>query len=141
MKSLILPGGTAAIIVAGAIGLGPALAAAEGHGTTGYFVAEFQNCNKSDCGWSGNFMTSDGQVTRLNVGFQGPHGTLHAGDRLAALDTGDPSGVYARHGSRDWIGDLAAIVVGAIGFGLWAWRVPYRAARRRAHRDIPLTPD
>lgn len=131
----IIPIGTAAIIAAGAIEFGPALAAAEGHGTAGYFVAEFQKCNKSDCDWSGNFVAPDGRVTRWDVGFLGPHGALYRGDRLAALDTGDPSSVYARHGSRDWIGALAAIVVGAIGFGLWAWRVPYRAARRRARRD------
>ena len=31
--------------------------------------------------------------------------------------------------------DLAYIVFGAIGFGLWAWRVPYRTARRRARRN------
>ena len=47
----------------------------------------------------------------------------------------DTARVYARHGSRDWMTDLANIVFGAIGFGLWAWRVPYRTARRRARRN------
>jgi hypothetical protein len=141
LRWLILPGATAAMIVAGAIEFGPALAAAEGHGTAGYFVAEVENCNKSRCGWTGNFVVPDGRVTLRKVGFMGPHGTLYRGDRLAALDAGDPAGaVYARHGSRDWIADLASIVVGVIGFGLWAWRVPYRAARRRARRDRFLIP-
>jgi hypothetical protein len=128
------------MILVGAIQFGPALAAAEGHGTAGHFVAEVENCNNGRCSWTGNFLAPDGRVTIRNVGFMGPHGTLYRGDRLAALDTGDPAGVYARHGSRDWIADLASIVVGVIGFGLWAWRVPYRAPRRRAHRDRFLIP-
>jgi hypothetical protein len=58
----------------------------------------------------------------------GPHGTLYQGATLAALDTGDPAEVYARHGSRDWMADLAAIVAAGLGFGLWAWLVPYQTA-------------
>ena len=69
----------------------------------------------------------------------GPHSTLYQGDRLAALDTGDALNVYARHGSRKWIADLACAVIGAIGFGLWAWSVPYRTARRRARLNGFLT--
>lgn len=140
LKWLIPPGAAAALIVGGAIEFGPAFAAAEGHGTAGYFVAEHGNCSKSGCGWTGNFVAPDGRVTRSNVGFMGPHGTLYRGDRVAALDTGDPSAVYARHGSRDWITDLAFIVVGVIGFGLWAWLVLYRTAHRRAQRDRFLNP-
>jgi hypothetical protein len=33
--------------------------------------------------------------------------------------------------------DLAFIVVGVIGFGLWTWRVPYRTARRRVRPYLP----
>jgi hypothetical protein len=135
LKWIIFPVATALLLLVGAIQFGPALAAAEGHGTAGYFVAEVENCEKGRCGWTGNFVAPDGRVTLRNVGFMGPHGTLYRGARLAALDTGDGAEVYARHGSHDWMADLAFIVVGVIGFGLWAWRVPYRTARRRVRRD------
>jgi len=141
LKWLVFPVAAAGLLLMGAVQFGPALAAAAGHGTAGYFVAEVESCGKYGCEWTGNFVAPDGRVTLRSVGFKGPHGTLYRGDRLAALDTGDPSSVYARHGSRDWIGALAAIVIGVIGFGLWAWRVPYRAARRRARRDRFVIPE
>lgn len=140
LKWLIIPVATVGLVLFGATTIGPALAAAEGHGTPGYFVAEVENCNKSGCGWTGKFVASDGRVTLGNMSFMGPHGTLYRGDRLAALDTGDAAYVYARQGSRNWIADLAFIVVGVIGFGLWAWRVPYRTARRRARDNAFLIP-
>jgi hypothetical protein len=49
--------------------------------------------------------------------------------------------VYAKHGSRYWIADLAFIVIGAIRVVLWVWRVPYRTARRQVRRDAFLVPD
>lgn len=140
LKWLTLPVLGAVLILAGAIQFRPALAAAGGHGTAGYFVAEVEQCTKGNCGWTGNFMTPDGRVTLRNVSFMGPHGTLYRGARLAALDTGDAASVYARHGSRNWIADLAMMVIGTIGFGLWLWRVPYRTARRRVRRDASLIP-
>lgn len=114
------------LLWAGAVSFGPALAAAEGHGTVGYFVAEAEHCLKNRCGWSGNFVTPDGRVTRWNVGFMGPHGTLYQGARLAALDTGDRSEVYARHGSRDWMADLAIIVVAVLASGYGPGSCPTR---------------
>jgi hypothetical protein len=144
LKWILFPVGTALLLWAGAISFGPALAAAERHGTVGYFVAEAENCSRGSCGWSGNFVIPDGRVTRRNVSFMGPHGTLYRGAIVAALDTGGPWEVYARYGSRDWMADLAAIVVGVLGFGLWAWLVPYQTARRLARRNEwgnwPLSP-
>lgn len=134
-KWVIIPFGTAAFVIAGGVEIGPALAAAEGHGTLGYFVAETENCSKYGCGWTGTFVTLGNQATRLNVDFSGPHGAFYRGDRVPAIDTGGPDGVFARHGSAGWVGDLALIIVGAIGFGLWSWRVPYRIVRRRLRGD------
>jgi hypothetical protein len=130
LKWIVFPAAIIFMLVAGAIRFGPALAAAEGRGTAGYFVAETENCSKDGCSWTGNFVAPDGRVTLRNVDFSGPHGTLYRGARFAAIDAGDSARVYARHGSRDWMTDLAYIVLGVIGLGLWAWRVPYRAARR-----------
>jgi hypothetical protein len=134
LKWLIVPLCVGALLFIGAIQIGPAIAAAEGHGTAGYFVAETELCSsKYGCnGWTGDFVATDGRVMRRNVNFMGPHGALYRGDRLAALDTGDASHfVYARRGDYYWIADLAMIIIGAVGFGLWAWLVPHRAMRRR----------
>ena len=135
LKWIVFPAAAIFMLVAGTIQFGPALGAAQGHGTAGYFVAETENCSKDGCNWTGNFVAPDGQVTLRNVGFIGPHGTLYRGARLAALETGDTAKVYAAHGSRDWMADLAGIVFGVIGFGLWAWCVPYRTARLWARRN------
>jgi hypothetical protein len=134
-KWIFVPAAIAFVVVQCAIDFGPALAAAEGHGTAGYFVAETERCAADTCSWAGDFVTPDGRVTLRNVHFSGHQGTLYQGARLAALYTGSRSEVYARNGSRRWIGDLAGLVLGAIGLGMWAWRVPYRALRRRARRD------
>ena len=135
LKWIVFPAAAIFMLVAGTIQFGPALGAAQGHATAGYFVAETENCSKDGCNWTGNFVAPDGQVTLRNVGFIGPHGTLYRGARLAALETGDTAKVYAAHGSRDWMADLAGIVFGVIGFSLWAWCVPYRTARLWARRN------
>jgi hypothetical protein len=119
------------MVVTGANRFGPALAAAEGHGTPGYFVATTENCSKDGCSWAGHFMTADGRIILRDVGLKGPQGPMYPGDRIAALDTGADGAVFARHGERNWMADLALIVAGAIAFGLWSWRVPWRTARRR----------
>jgi hypothetical protein len=128
-------------LIVGAVEIGPAVTAAQGHGAAGYFVAEAEHCGKGGCSWTGDFVGRDNRVTRQNVGFMGPHGVLYRGDRLAALDTGAPGAVYARHGSRDWLGDLALLVAGALVLGLWTWRMPYRLMRRRARGDAFLVPE
>jgi hypothetical protein len=138
LKWVFIPLGAAALLIAGAVQFGPALAAARGHGTTGYFVAEVEHCGRGGCGWTGEFVVPDGRVTLQNVSFLGPHGTLYRGDWLEAMDAGNPGAVYARHGSRDWLADLAMIIVGSLGFGLWARLVLYRRVRRRARRDAFL---
>jgi hypothetical protein len=135
LKWVFFPLCVGALLFVGAIQIGPAIAAAEGHGTAGYFVAEAEICSsKYGChGWSGDFVAPDGRVLHRNVNFMGPHGALRRGDRLAALDTGDASHfVYARRGDYYWIADLAMIIVGALGAGLWAWLVPIRTMRHRA---------
>jgi hypothetical protein len=129
-KWIFIPAAIAFVILQCAIEFGPARAAAGGQGTAGYFVAETEHCSNGTCGWSGDFVTPDGRVTRRNVHFAGHPGTLFQGARLAALDTGGPDEVYARQGSRRWSEDLVGLVLSSIGLGIWAWRVPYRTARR-----------
>ena len=116
------------------LSIGPALSAAQGHGTRGYFVAQTQSCDRHDCTWSGEFMLQGGQVTRHGVTFDGSYPGMRAGSVVPALDTGDFSGVFPRHGSASWFGDLVAglLGIGLIGQVIWAW-----ARRRRGVFRVP----
>ena len=122
-----LVAGTALVVFMG-VSIGPALSAAQGHGTRGYFVAQAESCGRHGCTWSGKFRLPDGQVTRGGVNFDGGYSGMHVGSVVPALDTGAFSGVFPRHGSDDWLTDLAAGVfgIGIIGRTIWAW-----AKRRR----------
>ena len=142
VKWCIIPAGTVVLVVGGAGEIGPAHRAATGHGTRGYWVAELQDvCRNPPCGWLGNFVLPDGQVSRYYVSYIGKHGPLHQGSRLPAIDTGGPKEVFPRNESQaGWIGDLAGIIIGAIGFPLWLWRVPYRWFRSRIRGPDPLVP-
>jgi len=59
--------------------IGPALNAANGHGTKGYFTAVYQHCYKGACTWSGSFSLPDlgdlGAVARAAA--QAPQGQAH----------------------------------------------------------------
>ncbi len=48
---------------------------------------------------------------------------MHAGSVVPALDSGDFSAVFSRHGTDSWLVDLAATVFGMclIGKTIWTW--------------------
>jgi hypothetical protein len=125
--------GIALLVVAG-IGIGPAVSAARGHGTRGYFVARTERCDRNGCSWRGLFRLPGGQVTRRGVSFFGSESGMHAGNVVPALDTGDPVGVFPRHGDKSWLADL---VVGAIGTALIV--LSARAWARRRRRALSVT--
>jgi hypothetical protein len=117
-----------AVVVFMAVSIGPAISAAQGHGTRGYFVAQYESCRQHGCTWSGEFRLPDGQVTRNDVGFDGSYASMRVGSVVPALDTGDFSNVFPRHGSKNWLIDLAAGVFGIFLIGRAAWKL---AKRRR----------
>jgi hypothetical protein len=118
-------------LVGGAISIVPAVRAAAGHGTRGYFVAGSEFCGRYGCSWAGEFKLPGGRVTRRDVTFDGSHHGMRVGSVVPALDTGDASDVFPRHGSRRWIADVLMTPAGAAVLVLWVWRVPLRAIRRR----------
>src|SRR6266568_2506307 len=65
---------------------------------------------------------------RHDVDFGGSDPGMHLGSVVPALDTGDFSDVFPRHGSYGWLTDLAggAAGNGLIGQTIWTW-----AKRRR----------
>ena len=144
------PAGMGARLLAGlvlvifmGVGLGPAISAAQGHGTRGYFVAQTQDCSaRHGCTWSGEFRLPDGQVTRQGVTFDGSYPAMRVGSVVPALDTGDVSAVFARRGSNSWLGHLAMGVVGIglIGQVAWAWTRRRRGAAGEAAEPAPTIP-
>lgn len=123
-----------ALVVFMGVHIGPAVSAAQGHGTRGYFVAQAENCGRHGCTWSGQFRLPDGQVTRSNVTFDGSYPGMHAGSVVPALDTGDFSAVFPRHGADSWITDVAVMTfgIGLIGRTIWT-----SAKRRRDALGVP----
>lgn len=101
-------------LVVGAVRMGPVISAAEGHGTRGYFVAQYQTCTRNSCSWKGDFELPDGAVTRSHMRFYGSAPGMTAGTTVPAVDTGDPFGVYQPHSSQ-WLLALASLLVG-VGF-------------------------
>jgi hypothetical protein len=120
-----------ALVVFMGVRIGPAISAAEGHGARGYFVAQAESCGRHGCSWSGLFRLPGGQVSRSDVTFDGSHPGMHIGSVVPALDSGDFSDVFPRHGGDSWLFDLAAGVIGIclVGQTFWTW------ARRRLGAD------
>lgn len=121
------------LLVHAGIIVGPAVSAAEGHGTRGYFVAQTLSCSRRGCTWIGQFGLPGGQVTRSGVTFDGSESGMHAGSVVPALDTGDLTGVFPRHGDDKWLQALAEGVVGTVVIGRTTWKMAKR--RRGSVRD------
>jgi hypothetical protein len=119
-------------IVAAAFALGPALAAARGHGTNGTFLVSNQVCNRG-CTWVGTFRSASGQVTP-DLAYQGvlPDGAGPGSSIPAILPPGSRT-AFARHGSIAWVTDLLVTLMigGAVGFTLWISPLPVGRRRER----------
>ena len=116
------------VVVFVGVSIGPAISAAQGHGTRGYFVAQSESCGRHGCTWRGEFRLPDGQVTRNDVGFEGSYASMQVGSVVPALDTGDFSNVFPRHGSTSWLFELAAGVFAIFLICRATWKL---AKRRR----------
>jgi hypothetical protein len=111
--------------------IGPAIGAAHGGGTIGYFIPGPAPCGK--CGWLGDFRLPDGTITRRDTRIDLGKSALHTGVPVAARDTGDPDTVFPRQDRGAWHGPVAVL------FGAsWCWAAALaliiRAAARRLRR-------
>jgi hypothetical protein len=94
--------------------IGPAIRAAHGGGTAGYFIPGPEPCGK--CGWLGDFRLPDGTVTRRETHIDLSKSALHTGVPVTARDTGDPDTVFPRSDPGAWHGPVAVL------FGAsWCW--------------------
>ncbi len=112
--------GVAVMAVAGAaLGLVPAIEAADGNGTIGTFVVGSQPClpHRGGCAYTGTFQ-APGAAKVSHVAYEG---SLPAGvTSIPARYTGYQQ-AYALHGSRGWAVDLVIMLLigGAVGFLVW----------------------
>jgi hypothetical protein len=121
--------------------IGPAIGAAENHGTPGYFVAQGQRCGKTSCTWYGEFELSGGAVARSSTAFYGSDAGMTEGTTVAAVDTGDPFGVYKQHGSRQWIETLIILLIGVSLLGWLTVTVLSRWSGRSGAAPASEAPD
>jgi len=122
---IVAAGAIAAMaVVAGAVGLVPAIEAASGQGTAGTFIVGNQPCflRRGGCAWSGMFRWPDG-ATVQHVSYDGtlPAGAGGGSSIPAIYPGGAAHVVYPPHGSRAWLSDLLMMVLigGLAGFLLW----------------------
>jgi hypothetical protein len=121
-----------AFLIAGSVQIGPAYAAAHGHGTPGYFVAVRTNtCDQNrHCSWDGTFRSWNGRDIRADVHLDGTWSGVAVGTKIPALDSGDPFAVYPRTGSEHWREDLIWLALGTLIVVPWLWVVLFRQLRR-----------
>lgn len=101
LSVILLMAGAGYAVYGGAVGLGPAIQAARGAGTVGYFIPHSESCGRS-CSWTGNFRLPDGSVTRRNVRlYDATASAVKAGVPVAARDTGG-DGVFPRADPGAW---------------------------------------
>ena len=105
----------------------PALRDLTGHGTRGTFTARTFVCRQEpNCGWVGDFVSTDKHKRRRNVMLVGSKWDpdVFEGAEVAAIDTGRPGGVY-RVGRTDVLEIVIRLVFPAIVLlvrSAFAWR-------------------
>jgi len=143
------------ILLAGALNLGPAVSAAEGHGTHGYYIARNFVCvdgyRTHTCEWKGDFVSRPGgPALRSYVEFKGHlPSNIHEGEAVPAVDTGAPSEVFQPGNLYSWFFALALTVFGGlfvlataalivIRFKSGSWPFPVIRPRLFTARPVPL---
>jgi hypothetical protein len=128
---IVIAGVVAAMaVVAGAVGLVPAIEAATGHGEAGTFIVGNQKCLRRSCPWSGAFRAADGN-TVPHVTYSGDlPANAGPGTSLPAMRPDGSDFVYARQGNHTWITDLFWMVLVGGVVGLFLWITPLGLGRR-----------
>ena len=132
---IVLVGTLAAMaVVAVAFAIGPAISAARGDGTAGWFTNANQQClRRSGCSWVGTFVSKSGHQVVPGVDYDGalPPGTS-PGARVPAIYPGLHA-VFPPHGSYYWIPAilLMLLVGGAVALFLWISPLGSGTARTR----------
>jgi hypothetical protein len=132
---IVLAGALAALAIVGlAFAIGPAISAARGDGTPGWFTNAYQQCmRRLGCNWVGTFVSKNGHQVVPGVAYDGslPAGT-QPGERIPAIYPGLHA-VFPPHGSYYWIPAilLMLLVGGAVALLLWISPLGSGPARTR----------
>lgn len=95
------------------------IAAATGHGTHGYFVAEYQTCvYRAGCHWDGNFLLADGTVVRQDVEWAGGYFGIDKGRKVPAILERTSRYAYPPY-SLHWAVDALVAAFGFLMVGQW----------------------
>lgn len=131
----------AVTLVAGALGIGPAIRAAHGAGVHGAFIARDLRCTKAGCIWTGSFKPAAGHlVPDAGYGDVAPPGT-HTGTAIPALYPPGSKDVFAASNSRSWQLFLMMMAAGSGGLAVVLLPGPVRSIRRwRGQRSRPSQP-
>jgi hypothetical protein len=115
------------VVVTGAVGLfllllsvpsvRPVLRAARADGVPGTFTAARVDCVRhpghESCNWYGTFTPSSGGPPLADVALYGSdRGSLQAGQRVTAVDTGRRGRVYRPSGSNEWLATAGLLALG-----------------------------
>jgi hypothetical protein len=132
---IVVAGSLAAMAIVGvAFAIGPAISAARGHGTPGWFTDAYQQCmRRLGCSWVGTFVSKSGHQVVPGVAYDGslPAGTP-PGERIPAIYPGLHA-VFPLHGSYYWIPAIVFMVLvgGAVALLLWISPLGSGPARTR----------
>jgi hypothetical protein len=116
------------VVAGGALGLVPAIKAADGNGTIGTFTVGSQPCipHRGGCAYTGTFQAPGGAMVS-HVAYEG---SLPAGvSSIAARYTGYQQ-AYPLHGSRGWAVDLVFMLLIGSVVGFLVWLLPVGLGQR-----------
>jgi hypothetical protein len=118
-------------IVYGVVELGPAIRAATGAGTRGWFVAQQMTCENPGCHWGGSFESLGRHVILRNVSYADADPAMRTGSVVPALFPGGGDLVYAPGGSAGWVEPAVFLLLGTAVIAALLWYGPVRHVRRR----------
>ena len=134
---IVLGGALAAMaIVAAAFAVGPAISAARGDGTPGWFTNADQQCfRRSGCTWVGTFVSKSGHQVVPGVAYDGtlPPSTS-PGARIPAIYPG-LNAVFPPHGSYYWIPAILLMLLVGAAVALFLWISPLGSGRAQTRPE------
>jgi hypothetical protein len=124
-------------VVAGTLGLVPAIQAASGQGVAGTFVVGQPCTFRRGCEWTGTFQSPDGPSVQ-HVSYDGslPFGAGDGSSIPAIYPGGSAHVVYPPRGSHAWIYDLFLMLLVGAAVGALLWIFPIGLGRSEPHGAV-----
>jgi hypothetical protein len=127
---MLIVAAAGAAIAYGVIELGPAIRAATGAGTRGWFTPHQMACDSAGCQWGGSFESVGRHLILRNVSYADADPAMRAGSVVPALFPGGGDLVYAPRGSAGWVEPAVFLLLGTAVIVALLWYGPVRHVRR-----------